>query len=287
MKSDSLSFNGTLLQQPEQLSSIDMLLGTNYIYSRIHTIDHKGLFLREVVEICEWSYQTMYGARFGLDFRTIERDIENLLVDNRYPMGSAAVMLYLFPTNIDANTRMPVEKSYILSCREQLLYVGYQNWHSGVIAEILPYDIPFGSHQTSASLTAHKYAEDYVRRRGVHIVLRENSDDIVVSASEYPLFGVVGREIRTAPLSCGVPDSIERVITISVANSLGLNVVEVKHTKEEVTRYDEMFYVTPQGVTSIVECDGYIYPNIIGHKIGDELEMISFDSSRELTENIF
>ena len=196
-------------------------------------------------------------------------------------------MLYLFPNNVDPSTRMPIKKSYILSCREQLLYTGYTNWHAGVIADILPYDIPFAYHQTSASLTAHKYAEDYVRRRGAHIVLRENTDNIVVSASEYPLFGVVGREVRIAPLSCGMPDSIERVIAITAANSLGLNVVEYPHTKAEFTNYDEIFYVTPQGVTSIVECEGSVYPNIIGRKVGDELHRMSLDPVTQFNNNMF
>ncbi len=289
MKGDSLSFNGMLLRQPKQLSNIDMLLGSNFIYARIHAIDYKGLFLRDIIEICEWSYRVLYGVSFGLDVRSISEEIEELLIENNYPMGSAVVMLYLFPNRIDVNTRKPIDKSYILSCREQLLYTGFTNWHIGVVADILPYDIPFAYHQTSASLTAHKYAEDYVQRRGAHIVLRENVNNVVVSASEYPLFGVVGREVRIAPMSCGIPDSIERVVTINAAYRLGINVIEYPHTKDDIANYDELFYVTPQGVTSIIECEGKVYPNIIGRKVGDELHRISLTPSNQLnnTTNLF
>ena len=280
MIGDSLIFNGKSLQQSEHLSDIDLLLGSNFIYARINATDYMGLFLPEVVEICEWSYRVMYGEDFGLDVVSIRRDIGNLLIENSYPMGGSVVMLYLFPSAVDANTLKPIEKSYILSCREQLLYSGYTNWHSGVVAEILPYDIPFAYHQTSASLAAHRYAEDYVRRRGAHIALCENSAGVVVSASEYPLFGVEGREVRIAPLSCGVPDSIERVIAIKAAHHLGLNIVEYPHSSDEFAKYDEMFYVTPQGVISIVECRGGVHPNIIGRKIGEELQRMSLMTAK-------
>lgn len=287
MRGDAISVNGELIRQSDQLSDIDTLLTSNFIYTRIHTIDYKGLFLNEAIEICEWSYRMMYGSGFGLNVERVKADIKTLLVDNRYPMGSATIMLYLFPDSVDAHTQIASNRSYMLSCREQLLYVGYTNWHSGLIANILPYDVPFAYHQTSASLTAHKYAEDYVRRSGAHIALRESSDNVIVSASEYPLFGVVGREIRTAPLSAGVSDSIERLITINAAHNLGLDIVEYPSTKGEILKYDEMFYVTPQGVSSVVECEGNVYPNIIGRKIGDELEKISLNSTKILTNSLF
>lgn len=287
MRGDSLFFNGKQIKLPKQTHDINALLGSNFIYTRIHTIDHQCLLLSEIIEICEWSYRAMYGSIFGLDAALIRTEVQTLLIDNNYPMGSAVIMLYLLPNITDTDSLKPIDRSYILSCREQLLYTGYTNWHSGAIADILPYDIPFALHQTAASLTSHKYAEEYVKRIGAHIVLRENRDNIITSASEYPLFGVVGREVRIAPLSCGTPDSIERIITINAAESLGLDIAEYPHTKSDITQYDEIFYVTPQGVRSIIECEGAVYPNIIGRKIGDELHRISLDKRRHLNNNLF
>ena len=283
MRGDSLSFNGELINSSETLSDIDKLLGGNFIYARIHVMDYNCLYLEESIEICEWSYRMMYGVGFGLDVASIRSEIKSLLIDNNYPMGSATVVLYIFPDSVDPCTRDTVERFHILSCREQLLYSGYTNWHSGVVADVLPYDIPFSYHQTSASLTAHRYAEDYARRRGAYIALRESSANIVVSASEYPLFGVVGREIRIASLNCGASDSIERVLTLSAASRLGLTIVEYPHTRIDLKRYDELFYVNSQGIVSIVECEGIVYPNIIGRKIGSELERLSLSPIKRFT----
>jgi len=272
MERDAVSINVEILTPEHSVFNVNSIANRNYIYTRIHTIDRKAILLKKVLDICKWSFNMMYESSFDLDHQAVAIDIENLLIKNHYPSGSVEVILHLIPSEKDVCGSGSNERFWMLSCGRQLLYRGYTWWHTKVKAQIIQYDIPFSFHQTAASLTTHKYAEGYAQKSDAQIVIREDKNDILISASEYPLFGVKDNTLYTTPINVGLSDSLERDLTIVCAKKLDIKISEVPLKREDIWSYEELFYVTSQGVHSISECEGTPFPSNIGRNIGEAMQ---------------
>lgn len=272
MERDAVSINGEILTPEHKLFNVDYITDKNYIYTRIHTIDRKTIQLKKTLNICEWSFNMIYGSPFYLDHQVIEAGIQNLLIKNYYPSGSVEIILHLIPSEHDLCGSGSNERFWILSCSRQLLYKGYTWWHAKVKALVIQYDIPFPFHQTAASLTTHKYAEGYAKKNDAQIAIREDKNNILTTASEYPLFGFKNGTLYTTPINVGLSNSIEREIIIECAKKLDIIVTEEPLRREDIWSYEELFYVTSQGVHSISECEGTPFTSTIGRNIGEEMQ---------------
>ena len=268
MKGDLICVNGEVTR--EESLGVDALLGCNFVYQKIHTLEHRPLHVDLHLRLIETSYRTLYGSKSGLARPILEEEIARLLDTNRYPTGSNLVILYLFPNAEGMPQRL-------LSCQKQLLYKGYTLWHKNLKATIVPYEYPYPAHQTAVSLTANNYAQRYALRQGFDAALTENYAGILTGMGEYPLFEVHGREILTTPLENGVADSVERRLGIWACRHAGWALAEQPIESRQIGTFDELFAVVPQGVVSIRTCAGRLFPNTAARSIAEQMASLHLE----------
>lgn len=270
MNGDQICYNGEIIVSPPATEDIDVLLGNNFIYQRIHTLKHEPLFFDELHEIANTSYNALYGCNFGITAQTIKQNIKLLLAKNRYPKGSVVVTWYMMPPTVNSAT------SYILSVTKQLVYEGYVHWHARLNTIILPYEYPFQPHKSAVSLAANNFAQWYAKSKGADAALTQNYEKQVISAGENPLFAVRNRQVITTPIVCAASDSVERRLGIAACKSTGLHVVQEPIMADELSQYDELFLVNQQGIESIRSCDfGAPYSHITAQLIAEKMSKIT------------
>lgn len=269
MIGDLISINGKICPAGDTGISPDDILAGNFIYQKIHVTEHCPLHPATHIELLDTAYTSLYGRRTGLTVKTLNEETETLLAANRYPKGSMQMAVYVLP---DGKTGSAMR---ILSCDKQLLYRGYELWHTAEKAIILPYEYPFAPFKTAVSLAANTYATDYARRKGAGVAIAENNSGIIYGAGENPLFAVVENTVFTTPLGDGACDSVERRIGITACEAEGIQVEETPLTKNMLAECQEIFVVTPGGVTSIRECNKNIYPNSTAGRIAGRMQKLT------------
>lgn len=270
MKGDAVSYDGKLVRWGSAgAPDAELLPGSDFIYQRLHVLERNVLQADAHIEIAELSYNALYGGTTGLTPQALAAEAAALLEANRYIAASAAVTLYLMPDA--AGGDLPHR---LLVVSEQLLYRGYTLWHKQMRAIITPYEVPFTVHRTGTSLAAHRYAEGYARRKGADVTLVENFQGVLTGAGEYPLFAVAGNEVLTSPFDAGVPESVERRLGIEAAEKAGLILLEQPIERGRLDRFDELFYVTPQGIVSIGSVENRLHPNSMATRIATAMEHI-------------
>lgn len=256
MINDLICYNGKMSKWSDIEFHPDYLLSTNYVYQKIHAFEHIPLHCELHIEIANNSYTELYGQQLGLTPEVLTKEVKQLLSHNRYPLGSALVMLYIFPPQ--RGTQQPTR---ILSCERQLLYKRYVLWHSPMKGIVLEYEPAFLAHKCASSLNAHSYAESYARLNSADVVITENRDGIITSVGEHPFFAVREKRVYTSPIADGAVDSVERRIGISACGKWGNGITQVPIYSKTISQFEEMFFITPQGIVSIGELDGRLYPN--------------------------
>ena len=269
MSRDKVSLNGKFVPFEEAGFAPEYLLGVNFVYQKLHALSYETLQANAHVEIAEVSYNALYGQPAGISRTDLESDVRSLLLANRYPAASNQLILYLVPPEKGAGV-----PSRLLVCEKQLLYKGYTIWHSGLKALTVPYDYPFPEHKTAASLAAHNCALEYALRKGSQAAICENRDGIAVGVGENPLFALTGEKVFTTPIECGAAESVERRMGIAACQRAGLAVFDEPVECGSLASFDELFTVTPQGVISIAECGGKLFPHSMAKKIADHMTAI-------------
>lgn len=270
MKGDLICFNGRLIDPGCGIMPFDSMTASNFLYQKIHTIGHKTLHTQAHTELLEAAFKTMYGAGSGISALQLEEEAAKLLCANRYPMGSNQIVLYLFPSpdGKSAPTR-------VVSCEKQLLYKGYELWHTAEKALVLPYDYQFPHFKTAVSLAAHTYATAYAVRKGAGLAIAENHAGGMYSVGENPLFAVAGNTLFTPAIGEGACDSVERRLGIMAAESAGMRVVESSLRRENLPGYHELFTVNTGGVVSIRECAGNIYSHSAAKRVAEAMKPLA------------
>ncbi|MCL2561333.1 MAG: hypothetical protein FWE10_03305 [Rikenellaceae bacterium] len=245
MKGDLVSIDGMVVAFGEAGFSPDALLATNFVYQKLHALARRPLHVEWAAEIAERSAESLYGRRAGLTSQSLENEIYALLEANRYPPhGSAFASLYLVPDG---------EKFIrLLSCERQMVFKGYA-LTTGVRCLVVSYEPPLAHHKTAASLAMHSYTAGYARRKSFDAALAESAAGVLTGLGEWPVFAIVGDKAFTPSLADGVPDSVERRLGIAACTEAGLIVCEHALTFSDTADYDELFALTPQGITSICQ----------------------------------
>lgn len=271
MEKDLISINGSLKKYSDLTASGGCLPGYDFIYQRIHTLEHVPLHIEAHTGILDISCERLYGTSPELSSAGLRDEIGQLLKNNRYPKGSNLVTLYILPPETEG---MPATR--LLVCEKQMLYKGYTLWHKSVKAIVTPYEYPFAEHKTAVSYAAHTFSLSYAQRSGADMALTSNQSGILTGAGENPLFAVSGNKILTTPLTgYGVAESVERRLGIESALAAGLEVFEEPLSVKELKNYDELFAAETQGITSIGHCRKKLYPNSMAKRISSHMNGIT------------
>lgn len=270
MGTEIIAVNDEFLKYEDAVAHYGMLPGYDFVYQHIHTLAHRPLHAKAHLDILDISCERLYGVRSGLTTETLAKIIGQLLKHNRYPEASNLVAIYLLPPE-----KGSVLPSRVFICEKQLLYRGYVVWHKAFKAIVTPYEYPFPEHKTAVARTAHIFPKGYAERSGADIAITANQTGIVTGAGEYPFFAVRGDMLFTTPLDgYGVAESVERRLAIAAAETIGVKIIETPLESKGLKEFDELFIADPQGVVSIGEYGGKLYPSSIVKHIAAHMNNI-------------
>ena len=166
------------------------------------------------------------------------------------------------------------------------LYDGYTLRSLRPAAAVVNYGVPYPEYPTSAreaacmlalqaAVTADNRAaeadiERAAVRTGVQAVIRCDGEGFVHVCDEAPLFAVKGKKVYTPP----APPSVERELACRAVEAARLPLLELEIGREQLARFDEIFYVDHRGLTSLSACEGQLYAAIITERIARVLNKL-------------
>lgn len=166
------------------------------------------------------------------------------------------------------------------------LYDGYALRSLRPAAAVVNYGVPYPEYPTSAreaacmlalqaAVTADNRAaeadiERAAVRTGVQAVIRCDGEGFVHVCDEAPLFAVKGKKVYTPP----APPSVERELAYRAVEAACLPLLELEIGREQLARFDEIFYVDHRGLTSLSACEGQLYAAIITERIARVLNKL-------------
>lgn len=273
MGTDIIYINGKFIKYNEAVTRFGLVPGYDFVYQRIHTFAHTPLHAETHIGILDISCERLYGTTSGLTADILTQAVGQLLKLNNYQEGSNVITVYIAaPESADT----PPAK--IIICEKQLLYRGYVLWHKTFKAIVTPYEYPFPEHKTAVSYTAHIFPKGYAERSEADIAIMSSHSGVITGAGENPIFGVRGNSVLTTPLhGFGVAESVERRLGIAAAEAAELLVYEETLTTDNLKSYDELFIVDQQGIISIGECEGKLYPNSMAKHIAAKMNDIRLE----------
>ena len=165
-------------------------------------------------------------------------------------------------------------------------YDGYALRSLRPAAAVVNYGVPYPEYPTSAreaacmlalqaAVTADNRAaeadiERAAVRTGVQAVIRCDGEGFVHVCDEAPLFAVKGKKVYTPP----APPSVERELACRAVEAARLPLLELEIGREQLARFDEIFYVDHRGLTSLSACEGQLYAAIITERIARVLNKL-------------
>ncbi|MFI3318140.1 MAG: aminotransferase class IV [Rikenellaceae bacterium] len=227
-----------------------------YIYKIINVLDAHPLHLKAHCDDLANYSAAIFGEYRELDFRRIESAIISKI--EQY-MPDVTLSIYA-ELRIYSDGREEIELS-------SSIYRGYVLRAMPLVAALVKYDLLMGEYPTLAQCAQAHLANIKVRREGAEVAIRESSEGLICSANGSPLFGVKGYTLY-APHSV---DSLERSLTISAAQSAGMDVVELDIRSEHLMFFDELFYADHYGLTPIASLGERLYMSIMAEKIADQM----------------
>ncbi len=229
-----------------------------YLYQIIHTRRYKSLHLAQHCEVLERCYWQIKFRCITLSVNNIAQRIETLLKEEKVlPNLSTHVELRLY-----GDGKIDV-KIY-----ERSIYEGYTLRCFNPFATIQTYDNPMGDHPTSARRAAAELAHHKSSLVGADASVRCGCDGIIYSCFDSPLFGVKGYTVFSSP---ALP-SVERSIAIIAIRRCGYEFEEMAIKKEQLSKFDELFWVDSFGITAISQCENRRYMSVMAEKIAAYLE---------------
>ena len=257
---------------PEPMPRIE---GT-YLYQTLHVRGRRPLWLDRHTELLARNIQELFGLRWAPDLRRLEAQIATLLDANRHPVaGSSFVRMAFTPAG-----------DLLLIPGAVSLYDGYTLRSLRPAAAVVNYGVPYPEYPTSAreaacmlalqaAVTADNRAaeadiERAAVRTGVQAVIRCDGEGFVHVCDEAPLFAVKGKKVYTPP----APPSVERELAYRAVEAARLPLLELEIGREQLARFDEIFYVDHRGLTSLSACEGQLYAAIITERIARVLNKL-------------
>ncbi|MFR9649531.1 MAG: aminotransferase class IV [Rikenellaceae bacterium] len=220
-----------------------------YIYEIIHTLAGEIKLLDAHVERLNTAASKIFGLHNHFTCNQLAEQIEALLREKRAPLG------------VSVHIRVELYESGEPSLRieEISIYRGYSLRCVEPSATIIPMEIVYMEHSTSASEHISHLERITANQLGADIALRCNSHAEIISANNYPILGVKGGNIYTS--MTGVR-SAEMQMLLSIASNY-FKIFNHNINNSELSSYDELLYIDHHGVTSIKRIGNRIYMNAV------------------------
>ncbi|MFI3286664.1 MAG: aminotransferase class IV [Rikenellaceae bacterium] len=228
------------------------------LYQIVHTLDGEIFHLEEHLKILFESYFELFNRSAREPLAEAKERIESLLRRSRCPRG---VSLFVRLTLLDDATLLIEE-------HERSLYQGYTMRCISPRAALIEYNFPRLSLPTLLRESATICANEEARKKSqceVALRLHNGEVDLINGAQ---IFALYGNELITARKSL----SVEHRFAKECATNLSLQIVERDIRAEELTLFDELFFVDHYGVTPIKMCCGRYYMSLTASAIADELK---------------
>ena len=240
-----------------------------YLFQTLHVRGRRALWLERQAELLARGARELFGLRWISDLRRLEAQIAALLDANRHPAaGSSFVRMALTPAG-----------DLLLIPEAISLYDGYALRSLRPEATVLHYGVPYPEYPTSAreaacmlalqaAATADNRAaeagtERAAARTGVQAVIRCDEEGLVRACDEAPLFAVKGKKVYAPP----APPSVERELACRAIEAARLPLLEQEIGRDQLPRFDELFYADHRGITSLSACEGQLYAEIVTERI--------------------
>ncbi len=228
-----------------------------YIYQIVHTYRYKARHLAEHCEVMERCYWQLQSRRITLSRDDLSQRIENLLRENR--------VVDKLSTHVEI--RLWCDGKTTIEIAEKSIYEGYVLRCFNPFASVQCYDNPMGNYPTSARRGAAELAHHKSRLEGADVAIRCGTDGVIYSCYDSPLFGIKGRTVFTSPTLV----SVERSMGIYAINRCGYEFVELPILRDQLSRFDELFWIDAFGVTAIAQFEKRRYMSIMAEKIAQQL----------------
>lgn len=218
-----------------------------YVWRQFRTLSRKPLCWEANCTELKSAAKAVFGYNLHLD-STIAESVSEMLRRNHYPMCGVLV---------EMRCVADLDKFHILLfCGKVLLD---ETWAVSAVrrtAEIIPYRIPFEEYYTSASREMFKL----LGRERLPIV---ETSGVVHSVCGMPLCAVRDRKI----IALTPWWSVENELVHRAAAKVGFEYETAVSKVSDFHSFDELFAVTPEGITSIGECSGVHFMSLYVRKI--------------------
>lgn len=228
-----------------------------YLYQTIHTRHLRAQYLAEHCEVLERCYWQLQFRRITLSADEIAAQIKELLLENE--------VIEQLSTHVEL--RLYLDGSRSLTISKRSIYEGYTLRCFNPFVTIQCYDNPLGDYPTSARRAAAELAHHQSSLEGADASIRCGVDGVIYSCYDSPLFGVKGSKIFASPQMA----SVERSIAVYAIQRCGYEFTEMTISKEQLAKFDELFWVDAFGITAIAQCGNRRYMAVVAEKIAKQM----------------
>lgn len=223
--------------------------GAPFVYQYIRTDGHRALQLQRRMELLDAASWRIRHTPSGLDAGEIAAAAERLLIRNGYPDFGSHILLLRSYGNAD----------YILSCHGTSMYDTLSIRALRPKATIVESGGIFDGLPTSASLAANRLLSEYVATEGCRaFVAADGAGRIVSVDGGTPV--IISKGIITVSESA-VTAEAEIVMRAFERDGRRTEIRDI--TRDELLAADELAGIDHRGITSVSECDGTAYSDII------------------------
>ena len=224
-----------------------------YLYQTVHILGGRSLHLPAHLAVLDRWSRELFGRPAGLRQQPLARQIEALAAQTA-------------PADCDLSQFVRIvvpasgDPAFRLESAGISLYRGYDLRSLMPDAVTLQYDMPFPEAPTSAREAA-------ARLHGASVAVRCDGDGIVRTADNAPLFAVRGKTAFVSPAEA----CVEQELGLRAVEAAGLELEERPVMRDELPRFDELFYVDHRGVTALAHCDGHPCMAILAERVAQSL----------------
>lgn len=220
-----------------------------FVYQYICTEGYRSPHLSQYIELADAiSWQVLHEPS-GLIATELATGIERLLAHEGYSAGQNNVVML----------RCYGEGWYSISCIGTSLYKGLDLRAYRPNAITVEVGGLYAGLPTSAAFAESKLLEEYVRNEGAGAYVAVDARDRVVSVDGATPFLVRQGRIAVSRRSW----SVEAQIVMQALERAGREVEVREIMVDELAEADEVWGVGYEGITSLMECDGRVYSDII------------------------
>lgn len=220
-----------------------------FVYQYIRTDGHRALQMQRRMELLDAASWRIRRAPSGLDAGRTAAAVERLLMHNGYPNhGSHIVLLRSYGNS-----------EYALSCHGTSIYDGLALRALRPLATIVESGGIFDGLPTSASLASARLLREYAATLGCGAFVATDGAGRVVSVDGgTPV--IITRGVITVSESSM---TVEAEAVMKAFERDGRRMEIRDFSRSELLAADELAGIDQRGITSVAECDGTAYSDII------------------------